>query len=72
MTESRLALVAIPTLWSDVEVERQTARVLRVKTLRHWRLIGAGPPYQKVGRRVFYRPEEIQKFLLSRTVRGES
>lgn len=49
--------------WSDTQVEEQTGGALRTKTLRHWRLVGGGPVYFKVGRRCFYKPEDVEAFL---------
>jgi hypothetical protein len=28
-----------------------------------WRCYGRGPAYRKIGRRVFYRPEDLDKYL---------
>lgn len=33
------------------------------KTLEVWRCYGRGPAYRKIGRRVFYRPEDLDKYL---------
>ena len=33
-----------------------------VDTLRYWRHIGSGPPSFKLGRRVLYRSEDVEKW----------
>ena len=33
-------------------------------TLAHWRHVGIGPPYHKVGRRVWYKGEDLNRFVL--------
>jgi hypothetical protein len=35
---------------------------LSPRTLEGWRRRGEGPPYLKIGRRVKYRPEDIEGF----------
>jgi DNA-binding transcriptional MerR regulator len=35
---------------------------LRPATLEHWRSIGGGPPYRKLGRRVVYAMEDLERF----------
>lgn len=35
------------------------------RTLEQWRLIGYGPPFFKVGRRVLYSRADLEKFMLS-------
>lgn len=51
----------IPTLVG----ERDAAQALNVavQTLRNWRFTGTGVPYQKIGRRVSYRVDDIREFL---------
>ena len=36
---------------------------IRPQTLASWRLQGKGPPFLKMGSRVFYDSEEIEKWL---------
>ena len=57
--------IELPTLLSDVEVERATNGILKVKTLRHWRMVDGGPKYYKVGRRCLYPADEIASFILA-------
>lgn len=42
------------------------------ETLDAWRYRRQGPPYVKVGRLVFYRPEEVRAWLARRVVRPEA
>ena len=37
-------------------------------TLEKWRMTGDGPPFIKVGRRVFYRRRDFEAWLTARTV----
>jgi predicted DNA-binding transcriptional regulator AlpA len=39
---------------------------LSPRTLEGWRRRGEGPPYLKIGRRVKYRPEDIEAYKASR------
>lgn len=39
---------------------------LSPRTLEGWRRRGEGPPYLKIGRRVKYRPEDIEAFKTTR------
>ena len=39
---------------------------LSPRTLEGWRRRGEGPPYLKIGRRVKYRPEDIEAFKATR------
>jgi predicted site-specific integrase-resolvase len=59
----------------DVPVRRQDlletvhaadALGLSPRTLEGWRRRGEGPPYLKIGRRVKYRPEDIEAFKATR------
>jgi predicted DNA-binding transcriptional regulator AlpA len=42
-----------------------------LRTLRRWRQEGTGPAYVKVGRRVMYRPSDIQTWIEEHTVRRD-
>lgn len=46
----------------------RTARELRVKegTLQNWRSRGEGPPFVKIGSRVFYEAEAVREWVRSR------
>jgi predicted site-specific integrase-resolvase len=48
----------------------KAAELIGVKpsTLRKWRTLGQGPAYQKVGRCVRYRVEDLKAFLDKQTV----
>lgn len=50
--------------------ERDVARLLAlsVATIRRWRLLQQGPKWLKLGSAVRYRPEEVQAYLIGRTV----
>lgn len=45
---------------------------LSVSTLAKMRLSGDGPPYAKLGRRVVYRPDDIQAWVASNCFRSTS
>ena len=54
------------TLWTPDE----TAEVLRTspRTLERRRLDGTGPKFVKLGRRVLYRPEDVDTYVSEHTV----
>jgi hypothetical protein len=35
------------------------------RTLERWRVEGTGPPFVKAGRKVLYRPEDVEQWLLA-------
>jgi hypothetical protein len=45
--------------------QREAADFLRLsqRTLERFRLTGDGPPYVKAGRRVAYRPEDLDRWI---------
>jgi predicted DNA-binding transcriptional regulator AlpA len=43
--------------------ETATALSLSVATLNKWRVQGRGPQFVRLGRRVAYRPEDIETFI---------
>jgi hypothetical protein len=45
---------------------------LSISTLAKLRLNGNGPPYCKLGRRVLYRPTDLEEWLQSRVTRDTS
>jgi len=53
---------------TDVQVEKVTNGILNKGTLRNWRSQGKGPRFFKIGRKVIYRPEDIERFLFSRPI----
>jgi len=38
------------------------------RTLKRWRDLGEGPPYTRVGRRIYYRRSALRQWLLSQEV----
>ena len=44
--------------------EKEAAKILRVQTgtLSNWRVSGRGPRFRKIGRRVFYSPDDLLNF----------
>ena len=45
---------------------------LSERTLEAWRYRGGGPPFVKIGRRVFYRREDLHAFIESRVCASTS
>jgi hypothetical protein len=45
--------------------ETATATILDQKpaTLTMWRHLGKGPPYLKLGKRIFYRPSDLRTYI---------
>ena len=52
-------------------VERYQGKVT-IRTLANWRSAGVSPPYTKVGGRIVYPIDELEKWEQSRTVTGTS
>ena len=54
--------------------EPETARALHVseRTLQRWRGTGEGPAFVRAGRRILYRPDDIEAFLESSRARSTS
>jgi predicted DNA-binding transcriptional regulator AlpA len=51
--------------WIDTkEVSKRTG--LSVKTLKHYRLDGEGPPFSKIGRRVVYQVADVENWMNSK------
>jgi predicted site-specific integrase-resolvase len=50
---------------NEISTTEEAARFLRLKrqTLEMWRLKGTGPTYLKLGRRVVYRREALERFM---------
>jgi hypothetical protein len=48
--------------------QREAAIALRLseRTLERSRVTGAGPPFVKAGRRVLYRPDDLEAWITSR------
>jgi predicted DNA-binding transcriptional regulator AlpA len=74
MTETKTAPVATKALLPKVITARTAARFvgLSESTLAKLRLNGNGPTYCKLGRRVVYRPEDLDAWLQSRTTTDTS
>jgi excisionase family DNA binding protein len=49
-------------------MQREAAELLRLseRTLERMRVTGDGPPFVKAGRRVLYRPDDIDAWIASR------
>ncbi len=60
----------------DIQLIRspKAARMLGIVpgTLRAWRVIGKGPKYTKIGESVFYRREDIARYVEDREVASTS
>lgn len=50
------------------ESEVAALRDVTIPSLRNERAKGKGPPYQKIGRRVFYNLKQLRQFLAASTV----
>ena len=63
----------MPTL-KDLNTTKESAEYLRLQeqTLEAWRLRGTGPTFLKLGRRVVYRRESLEKFMAERERRSTS
>ena len=50
---------------SPLRDENEAADFLRrsPRTLQHWRRVGGGPIYAKVGKRVVYREQDLNDFI---------
>jgi len=74
MTETKTAPVATKPLLPKVITTRTAARFvgLSESTLAKLRLSGNGPTYCKLGRRVVYRPEDLDAWLQSRATSDTS
>jgi len=53
---------------TDVQVEKLTNGILNKGTLRNWRSQCKGPRFFRVGRKVIYRPQDIEDFLFSHPI----
>lgn len=65
------AAAELRCLKSEILTSKETAKLLgyRVRTLKKWRSTGRGPAYVRIGSRVRYRREEINRWLDQQTVR---
>jgi predicted site-specific integrase-resolvase len=59
---------------NEISTTEEAAQFLRLKrqTLEAWRLRGTGPAFVKLGRRVVYRRESLEKFVSERERRSTS
>jgi len=63
MSSAALKLVGDDTI-SLVDDDEAAKRLLqKPSTLASWRATGRGPPFYKVGRRVFYHPRDLRDWL---------
>jgi DNA-binding transcriptional MerR regulator len=53
-------------LMSEVAEKARTT----VDTLRYWRHVGIGPPSFKLGRRVLYRSEDVERWIAAKADEG--
>jgi len=58
----------------ELNTTEESARYLRLQkqTLEAWRLKGTGPTFVKLGRRVVYRREALEHFMIERERRSTS
>ena len=51
----------------ELKTEAQYAkwRDCSIRTVQRERAVGVGPPFIRLGRKIFYRPEAIQNWLLA-------
>ncbi|MFL6263415.1 MAG: helix-turn-helix domain-containing protein [Thermoanaerobaculia bacterium] len=58
----------------EISTTEEAARFLRLQkqTLEAWRLRGTGPAFLKLGRRVVYRREALERFMTERERRSTS
>lgn len=57
-----------PRYLDDRALEHETGGVLRRATLQKWRRTGQGPATYKLGRRVYYRLDEVLAWIESHRV----
>lgn len=50
-------------LLDEVQLAKRLGMSRKALSIRRWR--GGGPPFVRLGRRVFYRPEDVQEWLAS-------
>ena len=54
--------------------QREAALALRLseRTLERWRVSGGGPPFAKLGKRIFYRQSDLDDWIASRLCHSTS
>jgi excisionase family DNA binding protein len=54
--------------------QSETAELLRLseRTLERWRVVGGGPVFCKLGKRVLYRQADLDEWIASHAVRSTS
>jgi DNA-binding transcriptional MerR regulator len=65
MTDGARAVVVMS------ELEAAESLKLSPRTLQRWRVVGGGPGYRKLGKRVVYTPDDILEYL-ERSRRGNT
>ena len=60
---------AIEKLLTEHDVANITG--LSLSSIRHWRLLGRGPKYIKIGAAVRYKPADVELWLSTRPAGGE-
>ena len=61
-------------LLADFLTQDEAAAELKIceRTLDRWRQLGEGPPFTKIGRRVYYRRPTLRAWLSAREHRGSA
>lgn len=54
--------------------ETQSAKKLKLsrQTLANWRCARKGPPYSRLGSRIFYQEEDLEKFVTQKRIDPEA
>jgi predicted DNA-binding transcriptional regulator AlpA len=57
-----------------LRTQAETAELLRLseRTLERWRVVGGGPVFCKLGKRVLYRQADLEKWIASHVVNSTS
>lgn len=61
-----------PRLLTTEEASAHFEGKISTKTLNNWRNLGSGPPFMKIGGKVFYKMEDLLAWEEQRTVRSTS
>ncbi len=61
-----------PRYLDDRALEQETGGMLRRATLQKWRRTGQGPATYRIGRRVYYRLDEVLTWIESQRVAGSA
>lgn len=58
-------------LLTEAAVAKRLGDAVTVPTLRNWRFLGRGPDYLKIGKRVLYRADDVDRWITSRVRSAE-